>query len=87
MLKYMACSLSAARVATHHPELHQRSHIRLGARQIAIISYAGAVVALAITALGIEADWRPYLLVGGWLALGILYWLVRGRHARALDAA
>ncbi|HEX7854879.1 MAG TPA: APC family permease [Sphingobium sp.] len=87
MLKYMACSLSAARVATHHPELHQRSHIRLGVRGIAIISYAGAAVALAIAALGIEADWRPYLLVGGWLALGIVYWLVRGRHARAPDAA
>lgn len=81
MLKYLACSLSAARVATHHPEIHSRSRVRLSPRKVAAISYAGALVALVIAGLGIEADARPYLLVGGWLAIGILYWFVRGRRA------
>lgn len=82
MLKYMACCLSAARVARAHPDIHARSNLRLGRGIIVAASYAGAAVALGIAALGMEADARPYLLVGGWLAVGLIYWTLRGGRRR-----
>ena len=30
--------------------------------------------------LGMQADWRPYLLVTAWLAVGLTYWTLRRRH-------
>lgn len=45
------------------------------------IGYLGALCAILITLFGIEADVRPYLLVGGWAVAGAVYWLVRGRKA------
>jgi hypothetical protein len=32
---------------------------------------------------GLGADARPYLLVGGWLVVGVAYWLVRRPAAEA----
>lgn len=75
MLKYCACSLAAARVARDRPDLHARSSIRLSRKTLMAVGILGAVLALVIIALGIEADWRPYVLVSGWLGLGILYWI------------
>lgn len=77
MMKYMACSLCASRVASGHPEIHARSRISLPPRVIQGVGYAGAICAVLIAALGFDADWRPYALVGGWLALGLLYWAWR----------
>lgn len=82
MLKYLVCCLSATRVAQHYPDIHRRSRVRISTRSVTLIGYAGAVVALVIALLGIEADGRPYLLVGGWLALGIVYWLSYGRRGQ-----
>ena len=31
--------------------------------------------------LGIQADWRPYVLVAAWLAVGLVYWALRSRSA------
>jgi len=81
MLKYAACAWSAGIVARRHPELHARATLRLSPAAVSAIALAGVVCALAITAFGIEADPRPYLLVGGWLVVGIGWWLVAGRHA------
>lgn len=84
MLKYMACSYSASVVARHHPEIHARSQINLSPRAIMGTGYAGVVCALVIAAAGLEADPRPYLLVGGWLVVGLLYWLLKAsRDMRA----
>ncbi len=82
MLKYLACSLSAARVAKAHPDLHAMSKLRISGPQIIAISLAGALCAAAILLFGIEADVRPYLLVGGWLLLGIIYWFARRLQQR-----
>lgn len=79
MLKYLACCLSAARVARDHPEIHARSAITLRPGGIRAVGHIGAVIAILIIGFGIEADWRPYMLVAGWLAIGVVYWLVRGR--------
>lgn len=79
MLKYLACCLSASRMALAYPTLHARSKIRMKPRAIALVGYGGAAAALIIVVLGIEADPKPYLLVGGWLVVGSIYWLVQGR--------
>ena len=79
MLKYMACSYSATVVARQHPEIHARSAIALSRRTMQALGYAGVVCALMVGAFGIEADPRPYLLVGGWLVVGLIYWFVKGR--------
>lgn len=82
MLKYLACSLCAVRVARDFPELHAAAHFSLRPMAIRWIGIAAALCALAIILAGIEADWRPYLLVGGWLVVGLAYWLIRARAGR-----
>jgi len=77
MLKYLGCSLSAVRVATHYPKIHARSRLRLSPDAVRRLGYGAAGCALAIGVLGTGADWRPYALVGAWLILGVLYWLWR----------
>lgn len=78
MLKYLACSWCAVRVATRHPDLHAQAAFRPAARTMAVVGTAAMIGAVAIILVGLEADWRPYLLVGGWLAIGCVYWLARG---------
>jgi APA family basic amino acid/polyamine antiporter len=80
MLKYMACSYSATVVARRHPELHQRSQLRLSRPAVVAVGYAGVVCALLVGVFGVEADPRPYLLVGGWLLVGLAYWFLKGRR-------
>ncbi len=80
MLKYMACSIAASRVAAKHPDLHRLSRIRLSSGMIQFAGYVGALLALLIIAVGIEADNRPYLLVGGWFIIGLVYWLLHARN-------
>lgn len=80
MLKYMACSYCAAKVARSHPELHARSSIGFSARSVRIISGAGMAAAAVILVFGVEADPWPYVLVLGWFAVGLAFWLFWGRQ-------
>lgn len=79
MIKYMACSICAAKVAGR-PELHARSSLGFSPSFVRGISMAGAMAAAVIAIFGIEADVRPYLLVGSWFLCGLVYWLVRNRR-------
>jgi len=79
MLKYTACSLSAARVATSHPEVHANSRVGFSRRTARRLGYAAAAVGVVLIVFGVEADWRPYVLVAGWLVVGLLYWALRRR--------
>lgn len=83
MLKYMACSYSATVVARHHPDIHARSALRLSRRTVVAVGYAGVVCALLVGVFGVEADPRPYLLVGCWLVVGLVYWFAKGRRDSA----
>lgn len=78
MLKYMACAYSATVVARRHPDIHARSALRLSRGTVVAVGYAGVVCALLVGVFGIEADPRPYLLVGGWLIVGLIYWFAKG---------
>jgi basic amino acid/polyamine antiporter, APA family len=81
MLKYLACSLCAVRIVDRHPQIAAGAKLRLSPRAVRAIGYGGAALALAIAVIGIEADWRPYALVSGWAALGLVYWrLFAHRH-------
>ena len=83
MLKYVACSLSAAKVATHHPDVHAASLVGFSTGTARVLGYTAAVCGLVLIVLGIEADWRPYVLVAAWLVVGLAYWAWRGRRMSA----
>ncbi|WP_179562624.1 amino acid permease [Sphingomonas sp. R3G8C] len=81
MLKYAACSWSATVVARHHPQIHARAALGMAPATVTLVGLAGVVAALAIAAFGVEADPRPYLLVGGWLVLGLAWWFAFARKS------
>jgi APA family basic amino acid/polyamine antiporter len=81
MLKYAACSWSATVVARHHPEIHARAALGMAPATVTLVGLTGVVAALAIAAFGVEADPRPYLLVGGWLVLGLGWWFAFARKS------
>jgi basic amino acid/polyamine antiporter, APA family len=86
MLKYMACSYSATVVAQKYPEIHAQSQMPLSRPAVVVVGYAGVVCALLVGVFGIEADARPYLLVGGWLVVGLVYWFLKGRKEEPVNA-
>jgi len=82
MLKYAACSLSA--IGASRQPAPEGTKPLLGRRAIHVIGTAGALAALAIIIASFGADWRPHLLVGGWLAIGLVYhFFTRGRAPAA----
>jgi len=83
MLKYGACSIAATRVAATRPDLHARSTLNLSPGKVQAFGWLGAACALLVILFGLGADARPYLLVGGWLVVGVAYWLVRRPAAEA----
>lgn len=87
MLKYVACSLSATRVATSFPELHARSRVGFSVSTVRWLGYGAAACGVLIVLLGVEADGRPYLLVAGWLVVGLVYWVLRCRHVEVKDSS
>jgi basic amino acid/polyamine antiporter, APA family len=89
MLKYLATCLAAIGLVRRHPELHARASIQWRRGQVETMATIGIVCALLIILAGLGADWRPYLLVLGWGAVGLLYWAIRrpGADRREKDAA
>ena len=81
MLKYLSNCLSAIRLVRNHPELHQRAKFSLSAGAVRAWAWAGIIAGTALLIAGVTADWRPYAILGGWLVVGVGYWLVRGQHA------
>lgn len=76
MLKYMSSSLSAVRIATHHPDVYAHASFRPGRNAVRVLGYLGVLAGLAILLAGIGADWRPYALIIVWAAIGLLYWFI-----------
>jgi APA family basic amino acid/polyamine antiporter len=81
LLKYASICLSAARVTERHPEIYAAAAFKLAPGPMRFVSYAGALCALVLIFVGFEADWRPYALLIGWLAIGgVFRWV---SHYRA----
>jgi APA family basic amino acid/polyamine antiporter len=83
MFKYAACSFAAVRVAKNHPEIHAASQLGFKPRTVFLLGYAAVLCALVIAFIGFETDVRPYLLVGGWLAIGLIYWVATAKQRTA----
>jgi APA family basic amino acid/polyamine antiporter len=43
-------------------------------------AYTGAVCAIVVIALGLSADFRPYLAIGVWGMIGVVYYLIRWKR-------
>lgn len=81
MLKYMACSLCAIRVAGAPGEIAKGAQLRFSPKLVVAAGWAAVVAAAVIILAGLEADVRPYLLVLGWLAIGIVVYVTYSRRA------
>ena len=77
MMKYFGTSLAAFSVATRHPEVRAQARLGFGKRTVVGLSLLGMAAAVIIAAVGFSTDWRPYLLLAGWLAVGLGYYAVR----------
>jgi APA family basic amino acid/polyamine antiporter len=79
LVKYGSICLSAARVAQRHPELHESAGFRPARGTMMALGVAGAVCALGLIAVGLEADWRPYVLLLVWGCVGAVWYFARRR--------
>jgi APA family basic amino acid/polyamine antiporter len=77
LVKYGSICLSAARVAHGHPQLHEGAGFRPARRTMVVLGLAGAVCALGLIAVGLEADWRPYVLLLVWGGIGAIWYFAR----------
>jgi APA family basic amino acid/polyamine antiporter len=80
LIKYMASSLCAVRVAQHHAGLLSNAHLQLDRKTVLAFGCGGIVIGLGVLAAGLTTDPRPYELIAVWSALGVLYWWLAGRH-------
>jgi basic amino acid/polyamine antiporter, APA family len=77
MLKYFASCLSALRVLARHPQVYEQAGFQPGRGLLRAVASTGALCALAVIAVGFEADWRPYAVLGAWAVVGLVYWFAR----------
>jgi basic amino acid/polyamine antiporter, APA family len=74
MLKYICSSPSAVPIARCHPDVYAHAAFRPRRRVVIALGALGALAGLSILLAGIGADWRPYVLIGGWALVGLAYW-------------
>lgn len=79
LLKYASICLSAARVVERHDDLYEAAAFKFARPTMRAFAYAGAACALALALVGLEADWRPYALLGGWVLAGAAFRLLHTR--------
>jgi APA family basic amino acid/polyamine antiporter len=87
MMKYLGSCLAAYVVADRHPEIHAQARLRLGRNTVRGLAVLGMAAAAVIASLGFGTDWRPYGLLGAWLALGLGYYALTARGRQALARA
>lgn len=86
LIKYASVCLAAARVTERHGDLYEAARFRFAKPRMRALAYGGAICASALILVGLAADWRPYALLGGWLAIGAAYYAVT-RARRAVTSA
>jgi APA family basic amino acid/polyamine antiporter len=80
LLKYGATCFAARNVVKNHPDLYAGAHFKFKPGAMTAWALAGVVCALVVIGLGLQADWRPYAVLGGWFLLGLVYYFARSRH-------
>ncbi|KAK0360845.1 hypothetical protein LTR94_025717 [Friedmanniomyces endolithicus] len=73
LIKYGSICLVAARIVDRHPDVYDAAAFKFGRRAMRRLGYAGAACAAILIFLGLEADWRPYLLLLVWMLCGWCY--------------
>jgi APA family basic amino acid/polyamine antiporter len=81
MMKYLGSCLAAYVVADRHPDIHAQARLRFSRTTVRVLATLGMVAAVIIAALGLGTDWRPYVLLLGWLTIGLIYFAFRPRPA------
>jgi basic amino acid/polyamine antiporter, APA family len=87
MIQSAAICFIAGHVARHHPALYAGASFKLARGAQVAFAWAGVVVAVMLAVLGFETDWKPYLLLVAWGALGTIFYLVRRRVAVPVAAS
>jgi APA family basic amino acid/polyamine antiporter len=87
MMKYLGSCLAAYNVADKHPEVHAQARLRFSRGLVMGLAVAGMVAAVAIASLGLTSDWKPYVLLLGWLAVGLIYYAIRRRMIAPASSA
>ena len=87
LLKFGGTCLSAVQLVKRRPDLYDGAHFKLGRRFTVVWAWLGLVAAIVVVALGVTTDWRPYLALAIWGAIGLIYYLLRGRRAASLASA
>src|SRR5262249_46522910 len=82
MLQMTSTCLCAMIVATRHPEIYEAARFKLGKLFTVCWAGLGIVAAITLLVLGWGADWKPYLALGVWAALGLIYYAGRSFFAR-----
>ncbi|WP_176488996.1 APC family permease [Rhizorhabdus dicambivorans] len=82
MAKYFGSCAAAFIVATRRPDIVARARLKFPAWTVRWLGIAGMATAIVIAALGLSSDIRPYLLMIGWLAIGLAYLFFKKRGAR-----
>jgi basic amino acid/polyamine antiporter, APA family len=80
MLKYFCNCWSAVRLAKRHPELHSQAKFALGKSTVLFWGYLGMALAVAVIAVGMDTDWRPYAILAVWGVVGSIYFFLTGRR-------
>lgn len=80
MMKYLGTCVAAYNVARAHPDVHDQARLRFSRPTVKILSVLGVIAAVVIAALGFSTDWRPYVLLAVWLAIGLAYYAWRLRR-------
>jgi APA family basic amino acid/polyamine antiporter len=83
MLKYLACSICAVKIARHDKDLAVAARMQLPLWLVVAGGVGGALSAIGIIIVGLEADLRPYYLVLGWFVIGTAYYVFRNRRQAA----
>ena len=79
LLKYAATSIAATRVVKQHHDIYQAARFKLRPTAMLRWAWASAAAAVAVVLLGLQADWRPYAVLAGWAAIGMVYYAFQGR--------
>lgn len=81
LLKYASICLAAARVVERHPDVYDAAAFKFGRRAMRSLGYAGAACATILIFVGLEADWRPYVLLLLWTLCGWCYLSIQSKRA------
>lgn len=75
LMQYVSTSICVARVVKSFPEVYEQARFRLSRPALLGWSYAGVVSAVLVVGVGLQADWRPYVAMLVWAAMGVVVYV------------